>query len=78
MSLTPNAIGMVNAKIDSAAWMDQIANHAKMAIKQDLRSVELKLTPAHLGTIEILVAQEPRCGPHQLAFSLNTPTSAMH
>ena len=66
MSLTPNAIGIVNAKIDSAAWMDQIANHAKMAIKQDLRSVEIKLTPAHLGTIEILVAQDDEST--QLAF----------
>ena len=68
-SLTPftaTASGIVNAKIDSAAWMEQIANHAKMAIKQDLRSVEIKLTPAHLGTIEILVAQDDEST--QLAF----------
>ena len=61
-----NSSGTVNARIDSAAWMEQIANHAKMAIKQDLRSVEIKLSPAHLGTIEILVAQDDKST--QLAF----------
>ena len=66
MPFTASASGIVNAKIDSAAWMEQIANHAKMAIKQDLRSVEIKLTPAHLGTIEILVAQDDEST--QLAF----------
>ena len=66
MPLTASASGIVNAKIDSAAWMEQIASHAKMAIKQDLRSVEIKLTPAHLGTIEILVAQDDEST--QLAF----------
>jgi hypothetical protein len=66
MPFTGSASGIVNAKIDSAAWMEQIANHAKMAIKQDLRSVEIKLTPAHLGTIEILVAQDDEST--QLAF----------
>ena len=66
MPFTASASGLVNAKIDSAAWMEQIANRAKMAIKQDLRSVEIKLTPAHLGTIEILVAQDDEST--QLAF----------
>lgn len=66
MPFTASASGIVSAKIDSAAWMEQIANHAKMAIKQDLRSVEIKLTPAHLGTIEILVAQDDEST--QLAF----------
>ena len=66
MPFTASASGIVNAKIDSAAWMEQIASHAKMAIKQDLRSVEIKLTPAHLGTIEILVAQDDEST--QLAF----------
>ena len=66
MPFTASASGIVNAKVDSAAWMEQIANHAKMAIKQDLRSVEIKLTPAHLGTIEILVAQDDEST--QIAF----------
>jgi len=60
------AAGVVSAKIDNSAWIEQIANHAKMAIKQDLKSVEIKLTPAHLGTIEILVAQDDEST--QLAF----------
>jgi hypothetical protein len=66
--VTPSlaAAGVVNAKIDNSAWIEQIANHAKMAIKQDLKSVEIKLTPAHLGTIEILVAQDDEST--QLAF----------
>ena len=66
MPFTASASGIVNAKIDSAAWMEQIASHAKMAIKHDLRSVEIKLTPAHLGTIEVLVAQDDEST--QLAF----------
>ena len=66
MFFAASATGTVNTKIDSSAWMEQIANRAKMAVKQGLRSVEIKLTPAHLGTIEILVAQDDEST--QLAF----------
>jgi len=58
--------GAVNTRIEQAAWMAQIANHTKMAIKDDFRSVEIRLTPAHLGTIEILVSQDDE--QTQLAF----------
>ena len=65
-SLNPLYQGAVNARIEQTAWMAQIANHAKMAIKDDFRSVEIRLTPAHLGTIEILVSQDDE--QTQLAF----------
>jgi flagellar hook-length control protein FliK len=65
-SLNPLYQGAVNARIEQAAWMAQIANHTKMAIKDDFRSVEIRLTPAHLGTIEILVSQDDE--QTQLAF----------
>ncbi|MEK9877986.1 MAG: flagellar hook-length control protein FliK, partial [Betaproteobacteria bacterium] len=65
-SLNPLYQGAVNARIEQTAWMAQIANHAKMAIKDDFRSVEIRLKPAHLGTIEILVSQDDE--QTQLAF----------
>jgi len=65
-SLNPLYQGTVNARIEQTAWMAQIANHAKMAIKDDFRSVEIRLKPAHLGTIEILVSQDDE--QTQLAF----------
>ena len=65
-SLNPLYQGTVNARIEQTAWMAQIASHAKMAIKDDFRSVEIRLTPAHLGTIEILVSQDDE--QTQLAF----------
>ena len=49
---------IVAGKLDQPAWMEQIAGHAKMAIEKDFRVVEIRLKPAHLGTIEILMKQD--------------------
>lgn len=50
--------GQMLTPFQQAAWAQELAQQAKFMVRDELRFVELKLNPANLGSIEVVLKQE--------------------
>ncbi len=50
--------GQMLTPFQQAAWPQELAQQAKFMVRDELRFVELKLNPANLGSIEVVLKQE--------------------
>ena len=52
------AQGQLLSSVHQPAWAQELAQQAKFMVRDALKFAELKLTPANLGTVEVVVKQE--------------------
>ena len=52
------AQGQMVTSFQHAAWAQELAQQTKFMVQDQVRFVELKLNPANLGTIEVVMKQE--------------------
>ncbi|MGB1538586.1 MAG: flagellar hook-length control protein FliK [Pseudomonadales bacterium] len=52
------AQGQLLSSVHQPAWGQELAQQAKFMVRDALKFAELKLTPANLGTVEVVVKQE--------------------
>ena len=53
-----SAQGQLLSSVHQPAWAQELAQQAKFMVRDALKFAELKLTPANLGTVEVVVKQE--------------------
>ena len=53
-----SAQGQLLSSVHHPVWAQELAQQAKFMIRDALKFAELKLTPANLGTVEVMVKQE--------------------
>ena len=53
-----SAQGQLLSSVHQPAWAQELGQQAKFMVRDALKFAELKLTPANLGTVEVVVKQE--------------------